>query len=151
MPCSASTCDVNKEHNTLQHNIKKSMKNLASLKKQIDTCCIPLSGHYSKKNVDKRQKRADAKAKILLNAEKNIAKQNQSIDCLIQDMASLKRENLELRRKNFQLLSRSLSYQRKTTNAQRYQRKLKMKLKCHQACIPSEAAQKLVKKVIADC
>ena len=145
--CSASTCNSRKQHHLLQYECTKNEKRLRILKKKIATSAVRLSGHYSKKNVDKRQKRAMANQREVQKLKKDVQQHFDDADSMKIEMLTLKAENSELKRKHAAMTGRVRTYQLRTKNAQKVQSKLKMKLLAHADCIPNTKVRLLKKEI----
>ena len=146
-PCAPSTCEASKKHNLLQHHIARDEKRLQQIKAKIRSSSLSLSGHYNKKNIDKRDKRATANQRELQKLKKAMEENTESNEVLKMEIAMLKAENLELRTKHAAMLGKLKTHQMRTSNAQKLQSKYKMKLTAHGNCTPKSNVHLLRKEI----
>ena len=146
-PCALSTCEASKKHNLLQHHIARDEKRLQQLKAKISSSALRLSGHYNKKNIDKREKRATANQRELQKLKKAMEEDTENNEVLKMEIAMLKAENLELRTKHAAMLGKLKTHQMRTSNAQKLQSKYKMKLTAHVDCTPNSNVPLLRKEI----
>ena len=146
-PCAPSTCEASKKHNLLQHHIARDEKRLQQIKAKIRSSSLSLSGHYNKKNIDKRDKRATANQRELQKLKKAMEENTESNKVLKMDIAMLKAENLELRTKHAAMLGKLKTHQMRTSNAQKLLSKYKMKLTAHVNCTPKSNVHLLRKEI----
>ena len=130
VPCTPSTCTVNKNINELDYKIQKREKHLAVLDRKINVKMgtLSTSGHYTKKNVNKRDAtglliRRDCRT--FKNQMSDSSKEIEHLNALVQ---TLKKDNVCLKAK-------CLHEKIKKRIAQKTCSRAKVSLKDHVNCV----------------
>ena len=138
LPCKPSTCTMTKQVNQNTHLLTKKTKQLQQIKERIKKKSEHLEtlGHYAKKNVNKRDKRAQQCLLSLKAFRKTLQsklekEKNQSLEII-----SLKNRITKVIKRNKKLMMRLLLERKQKKAAQKACSKLRIRLKEHSNYIP---------------